>query len=121
MSSNPPADLEGTERLRSSYRVLLHLARQGRYGPDEVPPKGFSQAGMSQALGLTQGALVGILQRFVAAGVLSVERGHVRGIDRRVKIYTLTPLGERVVQELRLRQAPPPSPFARDGPDPPFG
>jgi DNA-binding MarR family transcriptional regulator len=103
----PPADDLGT-----SYRVLLHIARQGRYGPDEVPPKAFSQAGMVEALGLTQGALVGILQRFVAAGILSVERSHVRGIDRRVKIYQLTPQGESVVREIRRRQAPSPSPFA---------
>lgn len=94
------------ETLSLSYRILLHLARQGRYGPDEVPPKAFSQAGIVEALGISQGAIVGILQRFVAAGVLSVERGHVRGIDRRVKVYLLTPAGESLVEEIRRRQAP---------------
>ncbi|MCI4360044.1 MAG: MarR family winged helix-turn-helix transcriptional regulator [Thermoplasmata archaeon] len=112
MASNPPADQPRADELGTSYRVLMHLARQGRYGPDEVPPKGFSQAGMVEALGLTQGALVGILQRFVAAGVLSVERSHVRGVDRRVKVYRLTLQGESVVQEIRRRQAPAPGPFS---------
>lgn len=112
------ADPAGSETLRTSYRILLHLARQGRYGPDEIPPKAFSQAGMVEATGLTQGAIVGILQRFVAAGVLSVERGHVHGIDRRVKIYRLTDVGETVVREIRRRQSAPPSPFGTDRAEP---
>jgi DNA-binding MarR family transcriptional regulator len=96
-SADPP--------LSIAYRLILHIARQGRYGPDEVAPKGLSQAGMVEALGVTQGALVGFLQQFVAAGFLTVQREHVRGVDRRVKVYRLTPQGEAFVQEIRRRQA----------------
>ncbi len=111
---NAPSDRTAPkppERLSIAYRILLHIARQGRYGPNEVPPRALCQAGMVEALGVTQGALVGFLQELVAAGVLSVHRDHVRGIDRRVKVYELTPEGDVLVLEIRRRQTPPPSPF----------
>ncbi len=62
---------------------------------------------MIDALGIGQGVLAGPLQRLVLAGALSVERGHAQGVDRRVKIYRLTPLGERIVRDLRARRRPP--------------
>ncbi|HEV2520491.1 MAG TPA: hypothetical protein VGX00_07775 [Thermoplasmata archaeon] len=60
---------------------------------------------MIDALGVNQGTLAGPLQRLVLSGALSVERGHARGADRRLKVYQLTPLGERLVDDLRRRQA----------------
>ncbi len=110
--------------LGLAYRILLHIARQGRYGPDEVPPRALSQAGIVEALGVTQGAIVGALQEFVAAEILSVERDHVRGTDRRVKVYRLTLEGERLVHELRRRQvvaAPPVASAEEDRPAPAGG
>ncbi|HEV2429768.1 MAG TPA: hypothetical protein VGV64_08020, partial [Thermoplasmata archaeon] len=83
--------------------------RQGRVGPEEIPPKSISQAGMVEALGVTQGALTGCLSRLVAAGILRVQRSHVRGHDRRVKVYELTSKGEELVRELRRRTPPRPS------------
>jgi DNA-binding MarR family transcriptional regulator len=62
---------------------------------------------MIDALGVGQGILAGPLQRLVLAGALKVERGHAQGVDRRVKIYTLTPLGERIVRDLNARRKPP--------------
>ena len=116
--SSDPGDLgEGPyDPTKTSYRILLHIARQGRYGPQEIAPKSLSQAGMVEALGVTQGAIVGVLQRFVAGGVLTVSREHARGVDRRVKVYRLTPYGESVVDEIRRRQGPPPSPFSPEEP-----
>lgn len=59
---------------------------------------------MAKALGITQGAITGVLARLVAAGVLGVRTSHVRGHDRRVKVYELTPMGENLVLDLRRRQ-----------------
>ncbi len=87
--------------LRTSYRILLHVARQGRTAPGDIPPIGLTQRGMIDALGVNQGTLAGPLQRLVLSGALSVERSHARGADRRVKVYRLTPLGEHLVEELR--------------------
>lgn len=90
--------------LRTSYRILLHVARQGRTQPGDIPPIGLTQTGMIAALGVNQGTLAGPLQRLVLSGALTTERGHARGVDRRVKIYRLTPLGERLVEELRKNE-----------------
>ncbi|HUI38748.1 MAG TPA: hypothetical protein VLY85_03850 [Thermoplasmata archaeon] len=37
-------------RLRTSYRILLHVAQQGRPNPGEIPPIGLTQGGMVEAL-----------------------------------------------------------------------
>jgi len=89
--------------LRIPYRILLHVARQGRVGSNEVPPDSLSQAGMVEALGVRQGAVAAALQRLVAAELLEVERSHVQGGDRRLKVYRLSPRGEELVRDLRRR------------------
>lgn len=104
---SPPSSEGKYGSLRVSYRILLHVAHQGRVRPDDLPSRGLTQTGMIEALGIGQGILAGPLQRLVLAGALSVERGHARGVDRRVKVYTLTPLGERIVRDLEHRRKPP--------------
>jgi DNA-binding PadR family transcriptional regulator len=91
------------ERLRTSQRVILHVMSQGRLPPGEVAPFGLSQAGMGRALEVTQSALAKTLARLVAGGVLTVGRRHVKGEDRRLKVYELTPLGESLARDLRRR------------------
>jgi DNA-binding MarR family transcriptional regulator len=91
------------QELRISIRILLHIGRQGRFGPQEVPPPALSQAGMAEALGVSQGAVSNTLGRLVVGGILSVERAHVRARMMRLKVYQLTPSGEELVRRLRLR------------------
>jgi hypothetical protein len=86
-------------------RVILHIARLGRVGADEVAPSGSSQKGMSGELGVRQGTLTKVLQRLVAAGALTVDRRHVAGSDRRLKVYRLTELGESIARDLRRRRS----------------
>lgn len=107
---DPPPVNGGAVRI--SHRVLLHIARLGRIPPEEVQPRALCQAGMVDALGVQQGALTGVLRRLVAAGVLEEHRGHVYGIDRRVKFYRLSPAGVDLCRELRA-QGPAPSAIAR--------
>ena len=109
----PPVSEPHREHVRTSFRVLLHIQRQGRFGPNDIPPWSLSQGGMVEALGITQGALTGALNRLVAAGILEVERSHVRGHDRRVKVYRLTSQGELLVRDLRNRAAHGEGPVAR--------
>ncbi len=117
-AARPGAPLVSREALRLSQRIVLHLARQGVLGPDEVAPLGFSQPGMSVALGVRQNALTNVLRRLVAAGVLSEDVRHVRGQPRRLKVYRLTPRGEELARD--LRRHPPPTPNA-GGRSPPAG
>src|SRR5208282_2021853 len=93
-----PAASEGVGLAR---RVISHLSRLGRIGPDDVAPVGFTQQGMAAALAVRQGTLVKVLQRLRAADVLTVDRRHVSGMDRRLNVYRLTSLGESVARDLR--------------------
>ena len=102
--ASPPPNDGG--RVRISHRVLVHIASQGRIGADEVPPRALTQAGMVEALEVNQGALTGVLRRLVAAGILVERREHVRGADRRLKVYRLTQSGEELYQEIRGRRPP---------------
>lgn len=100
----PPAG-PAPEALRVSQRIVLHLAGLGVLGPDEVAAVGFTQLGMSQALGTRQNALTNVLRRLVAAGVLTEDVRHVRGQPRRLKVYRLTSRGEALAKELRHARA----------------
>jgi DNA-binding MarR family transcriptional regulator len=92
--------------VRLSYRLLVHLATQGRLAPGEVATFAFTQAGMAQALGTTQSTLSNVLGRLVRAGVLTSELGHVPGQTRRLRVYRLTTLGETIAREVVLRTRP---------------
>jgi hypothetical protein len=106
-AASPSKEPTTTEALRTSQRIVLHLAGQGRLGPDEVAPLGFSQPGISQSLGVRQNALTNVLRRLVAAGVLVEDVRHVRGQPRRLKVYQLTGRGEALARELRHATRPP--------------
>ena len=109
--SKTPAATEG---LGLARRVILHLSLQGPLAHDEVARIGFTQQGMASTLVVRQGSLVRVLQRLEAADVLTVDRRHVSGADRRLKVYRLTSLGESVARDLRhprstsTRVPPPP-------------
>lgn len=102
----PAAKPPTTEALRISQRVVLHLGVQGVLGPHDVASLGFTQPGISKALGIRQNALTNVLRRLVAAGVIVEDVRHVQGQPRRLKVYQLTPRGEALARELRHPRAP---------------
>lgn len=103
------------EALRLSERVVVHLARLGVLSSDEVAPLGFSQMGMAADLGVPQNRITNVLRRLAAAGILTEELRHVRGRSRRLKVYRLTPRGETLAKELRVRHRTPAGPVPRPG------
>ena len=106
-SAAPPAHDRGSgETLRTSQRLLIHLAGQGTLGPYDVAVPGMTQAGIGEALGVRQNSLTNVLRRLADAGLLEVELRHVKGQPRRLKVYRLTARGQILARE--LRQRPPP-------------
>jgi DNA-binding MarR family transcriptional regulator len=99
----PPEPSSTADRVRLSQRVILHVYSQGELPPGAVAPPGLCQGGIGEALGLSQGGLAAVLSRLEAAGILTTERGHVQGRDRRLKIYRLSAQGLQLAQELRAR------------------
>jgi DNA-binding PadR family transcriptional regulator len=61
---------------------------------------------MAAALRTSQGAVSNALRRLVYGGVLRVERVHVSGKLRRLKVYRLTPEGENLVRWIRENPRP---------------
>jgi DNA-binding MarR family transcriptional regulator len=95
---------EASAGIGLAARVILHLARLGRLGPDDLAKVGSTQQGIAAALQVSQGSLVRVLQRLVAGEMVSVERRHVARISRRLKVYTLTGRGESAARDLRHRR-----------------
>lgn len=96
-----PGPTLGDARLPAARKILVHLLSLGRLGEDDVARRGFTQAGMVEALGLSQGTIAKTLTRLEAANVLKADRRHVEGQPTRLKVYRLTPLGESVARDAR--------------------
>ncbi len=101
-----PHQVPREEDLRLSQRVLLHLAREPVVEEGRAAPRGMTQAGMVVTLGVPQGALTNVLRRLVAGKMLTDAREHAEGFGRRVKVYRLTPTGERIARSLRGQSGP---------------
>ncbi len=97
--------LPSPDALRLSERVVVHLAKLGRLGPDELARPDRTQAGMGEALQVGQNSLTNVLRRLEAADVLWHEVRHVEGRPRRLKVYGLTARGEALGKELRARSS----------------
>lgn len=98
--ATPPGKDE-EEPLHLSRRVLVHLLRQGHLAPGIAPEDGHTQRGMGEVLGVRQGALSSVLRRLEDGGAIVSEKMHVRGRDRRVKVYQLTPRGRELAKRVR--------------------
>jgi len=88
------------DQIRLSIRVVTHLDRVGVPGADGVGRPEATQQGIAQSLSVTQGAVSKVLRRLVAAEVVRVERHHVRGLNRRVRIYFLSRTGEALARKI---------------------
>ncbi len=100
------------ERLHLSQRVVLHIYQQGRLMDDEVATLAFTQAGMSEKLGIGQSPISNILRRLEVGGVLKQDVRHVFGRPRRLRVYRLTAMGEALALELMRRRPRPGTPGA---------
>jgi DNA-binding MarR family transcriptional regulator len=87
--------------LRMYARLLLHIARQGRYDPQETVSPGLTQAGIAQGIGATQGAISRALERLTSGGLVRRYRTHVPGRIRRILTYQLTEDGHALVERIR--------------------
>jgi DNA-binding MarR family transcriptional regulator len=88
------------EAVRTSYRLLAHLLRQPRLVPGQVVPSGRTQADLVDELDASQSTISELLARLTAAEVVYSELRHVADRSRRVRVYGLTPRGERLAREL---------------------
>ena len=111
-----PPTVEHGGPTRLSQRVLLHIAREGAGGISATVSHQLCQQGIAEALGVTQGALSGVLRRLVAGGALISEKAHVVGHERRLNVYLLAPRGREIVRRLwKEFPAAPTSRTRRDG------
>ncbi|HYA57296.1 MAG TPA: hypothetical protein VEH57_02380 [Thermoplasmata archaeon] len=100
-SATPPGTSD--ERVRLALRVVVYLDRLGPPNNGGTAAPESTQQGLASALSTTQGAVSKVLSRLVAASVVHQERCHVRGRDRRVRIYYLTASGTELAREIEER------------------
>jgi hypothetical protein len=98
----PPPE-PGLEQARLALRLVVHLAHVGPPPPDDTVSPESTQQGMASRLGATQGAISKVLRRLVAADVVRHARHHVRGQNRRMRAYFLTPRGFDIARRCRDR------------------
>jgi PKD repeat protein len=102
--AEPDSSGSALPRIPLSQRIILYLIGQPQLGPDDTATVAFTQAGMTDALGVQQGPLSNVLRRLTYSGILKGELGHVQGSSRRLNVYRLTPKGEIVAVKLRDAQ-----------------
>lgn len=92
--------VETKTELRTSQRLLLHLARNDPVETDGTFPEAMCQKGIGEVLGLGQGAVSGLLRRLEWGGAVTSRLAHVEGHARRLKVYQLTDRGRLIVRRL---------------------
>jgi DNA-binding MarR family transcriptional regulator len=92
------------DQVRLSERIILSLAREGRLPPLGSVPVGRTQGGLAAAFAASQSSVSKVLARLVAAGVVEASRRFVQGDGRRLKVYELSRLGERLAREIAARR-----------------
>jgi hypothetical protein len=92
---------EPGEGIGLASRVILHLSTLGQLGVNDLAMVESTQHGMVVALEVRQGSLVRVLRRLEAGEVIEVERRYVARVNRRLKVYRLTALGEATARDLR--------------------
>jgi hypothetical protein len=95
------------EGIGLAARVLLHLSRLKKLGPNDVARLDATQQGMVSAFGVRQSSLGRVLQHLLAGDVVTAERRFVVGANRRMKVYRLTALGESTARMLERRASEP--------------
>jgi DNA-binding PadR family transcriptional regulator len=110
------ATREPSEGIGLAARVILHLSRLKRLGPNDVARLDYTQQGMVAAFDVRQSSLVKVLKSLLAGDVVAVERRFVGEVaNRRMKVYHLTTVGESAARDLgRVEAASQPSRAAGD-------
>jgi DNA-binding MarR family transcriptional regulator len=93
-----PSGLAATRRL--TLHLLRQMGRLPKVASGELPGPEWTQAGLAAAVGAGQSAISRVLRRLTAAGIVETETTHVAGGGRRLRVYRLTPRGERLAHAL---------------------
>jgi DNA-binding MarR family transcriptional regulator len=89
----------GTRQLSVRLLPLLLELSEDRDAPADSSRA--TQAGLAERLGVGQSGVSKVLHQLVLGGVVEVSSAHVAGVSRRVRVYRLTPKGDRLARALR--------------------
>lgn len=91
------------QHVRLVVRIVVRLHQLGPPSPDGEALPESTEEGLALALSVTRGAVSKVLTRLVAADAVGRERRHVRGRDRRLRVYFLRPRGEELARQIEQR------------------
>ena len=87
-------------------KILLHLEAQKDFKEIEEhgeAPYGMCQKGIAKAIDLSRNRTSEIIRDLIAEGLVKENIHRVVGLDRRRKVYSLSPTGHKNAKELRNR------------------
>jgi len=93
-----PSGLAASRRL--ALQLLRTMGTLPKVARGELAGPEWTQAGLAERVGAGQSAISRVLRRLSAAGIVGSETTHVAGGGRRVRVYHLTPRGERLAHAL---------------------
>lgn len=96
--------------VRLALRLVVRLDLLHAPGPDGGARPEATQEGLAESLHVTQGAVSKVLARLMAVSIIMTERRHVRGRDRRVRVYYLSGPGRELARQIEQRFGIPPPP-----------
>ena len=104
----PPALAAGpspalADGVRLALRLVVRLDLLRAPGPDGEALPEATQEELAEALKVTQGAVSKVLARLMAVDVIAQDRRHVRGRERRVRVYFLSAQGRELAREIEQR------------------
>ncbi|MFW6176412.1 MAG: BREX system ATP-binding domain-containing protein [Thermoplasmatota archaeon] len=84
-------------------RILLHLSNYGSYRAKKLMPYKICQPGIAESINASRPHLSQEIIKLVAEGLLFEKIHRVRGMNRKRKVYFLTPEGKKVEEKTRER------------------
>ncbi|MFO8109119.1 MAG: hypothetical protein R6U17_01140 [Thermoplasmata archaeon] len=94
----------GTKELTYKEKVLLYLRDYKSLGEKKVYPRGITQKGIAEAVGMRRTHVSRVMRDLIENKEVEEYLGHVKGRSRKLKVYTLRPegvaRGDEIIKEL---------------------
>jgi hypothetical protein len=87
-------------KLPLGSRALLHLYDVRREGEMDTVGEEITQIGISKSLGIPRSHMTRVLKPLLRSNCIEEDKRHIRGRDRKMKVYSITSVGVNDVMEI---------------------
>jgi DNA-binding MarR family transcriptional regulator len=87
-------------QLSVADKVLIHLSRIRTERESDIAPREASQEGIAESVGMLRSHVPRAVKELVLEGLVEEGKRHVKEVDKRVKVYIITPKGHAEVKRI---------------------